>query len=97
MERIVMDIDQTNFWPNLLIVIETIARADFVAFDLEMTGFGTKTSQSIDSFTQHLYDQAKEAAKTFNILQVGISCASYDDEVGGTGSLPVPLLFDCSC
>lgn len=76
-----MDIDQTNFWPNLLLVIETISRADFVAFDLEMTGVSMRTDQSIESFTQHLSNQGKAAAQTFNILQVGISCASYDDEI----------------
>jgi poly(A)-specific ribonuclease len=74
-----MDIDRFNFWQTLPAVLEAISLSDYVAFDLEMTGIsggrGDKSSEHPESTAYRL---AAEAARMFQILQVGLACLSYD-------------------
>jgi poly(A)-specific ribonuclease len=80
MERQVLNVDQSNFWPMFPAIVEAIFYSESVSFDLEMTGVKTRTDGWTESHTQHTYQQAKAAAQIFNILQVGISCAFYDED-----------------
>ncbi|KAK4044601.1 ribonuclease H-like domain-containing protein [Parachaetomium inaequale] len=74
-----MDIDRFNFWQTLPGVLEAISLSEYVAFDLEMTGI---SGHSADKALQHTestaYHHAAEAARTFQILQIGLTCLSYD-------------------
>ncbi|KAH6636288.1 ribonuclease H-like domain-containing protein [Chaetomium tenue] len=72
-----MDIDRFNFWQTLPTVLEAISLANYVSFDLEMSGIPSSVgvSQPAESTFYHL---AAEAARTFQILQVGLTCLSYD-------------------
>ncbi|KAH6849976.1 ribonuclease H-like domain-containing protein [Chaetomium sp. MPI-CAGE-AT-0009] len=72
-----MDVDRFNFWQTLPTVLEAISLSDYVSFDLEMSGIPNSvgTSQPTESTFYHL---AAEAARTFQILQVGLTCLSYD-------------------
>ncbi|KAK4455931.1 ribonuclease H-like domain-containing protein [Podospora aff. communis PSN243] len=80
MERQVLNVDQSNFWPMFPAIIEAISYSEFVSFDLDMTGVKTRTDGWTESHKQQTYQQAKAAAQIFNILQVGISCAFYDED-----------------
>ncbi|KAK0623185.1 ribonuclease H-like domain-containing protein [Immersiella caudata] len=82
MERQVLNINQAYFWLSFPADIEAISSAEFVSFDLEMTGVKARIDKPTAPLTQHIYQQAKGAAQIFNILQVGISCASYDGDSG---------------
>lgn len=75
--QLTMDVDRFNFWQTLPTVLEAISLADYVAFDLEMSGIPNLVgaSQPTESTFYHL---AAEAARTFQILQVGLTCLSYD-------------------
>ncbi|KAB5558163.1 CAF1 family ribonuclease-domain-containing protein [Coniochaeta sp. 2T2.1] len=70
-----MQISSKNYWESLPVVLEAIAVADYIAFDLEMTGVQTKTvtvpDQKALAFAYHI---AKEAAERFQIVQFGITC-----------------------
>ena len=84
-----MEIDQGHYRKQLLTVLKHISRASFVAFDLEMSGINKKTVFGIDGSArdgkptlQQLYEETKEAAETFQILQVGITCVEEDREKG---------------
>jgi len=81
----VININGSNFWLNLPVVINAISTSEFVSFDLEMTGVRTRADNWTESMVQHLYLQAKAAAQIFNVLQIGISCASYSE--GDEGKL----------
>lgn len=72
-----MDVDRFNFWQTLPTILEAISLADSVSFDLEMSGIPNSVgvSQPAESTFYHL---AAEAARTFQILQVGLTCLSYD-------------------
>lgn len=75
-----MDIDCESFWHKLPAVLQAISEATFVSIDLEMTGVTIKKSGSNEKLSlSEAYQEAKEVADTFQILQVGLTCASYDE------------------
>lgn len=79
-----MDINRFNFWHTLPVVLETISLSDYVAFDLEMTGVaGRSTNTTPDRTEAAAYRRAVEAATTFQILQIGLTCLSYDHKQKG--------------
>lgn len=79
-----MEISSENFWESLAVVIEAIATATYVSFDLEMTGIYTKTSMAFAKLAINMvYEKAKEAAERFQIVQFGLTCISYDKKAGG--------------
>jgi poly(A)-specific ribonuclease len=74
-----MDITQSNFWVNLPVVLDTIAGADFIAIDLEMTGVKRREDKILRRPSpEDIYQQARRGAETFQVLQVGLTCARYD-------------------
>lgn len=84
----IIDIDATNFWRLLPQVLEEIAGAEYVSFDLEMTGIRVKNglSDRQDKFSvEEYYAAACEVAQTFQIIEFGMSCSKYDTEKSKPG------------
>jgi poly(A)-specific ribonuclease len=79
-----MDINGSNYWGSLPVVLEAIAKASYVAIDLEMTGVKTKDlSTSSKPTLEDVYDQAKRAAEKFQIVQFGLTCITYHKTAKG--------------
>ncbi|RDL34454.1 Ribonuclease H-like protein [Venustampulla echinocandica] len=83
-----MDIDQANFRRHLLSILKHIASANFITFDLEMSGITTRPKYSMGDRShdinkptlQQQYDEMRSAAETFQVLQIGITCVEEDHE-----------------
>lgn len=86
-----MDIDNKNFKKKLYGILENIADATFVSFDLEMSGinkraYGTQDHSDGKPDLQTLYEQTKHAAETYQVLQFGMTIVE-EDRAGGTSSI----------
>eukprot|EP00434_Breviolum_minutum_P021573 symbB.v1.2.019041.t1/scaffold1537.1/size118942/6 len=70
-------------------VLEEVRRAEFVAFDLELTGLHVKNERFIG--VERCYGAHREGARTFLPVQVGLCAARRDPakSVGTGGSLDV--------
>lgn len=81
-----MEIDGHDFRYQLLHVLKHISNATFVSFDLEMSGINTRRgdrSHDVGKPTlQQQYEEMKEAAETFQVLQLGITCVEEDRDKG---------------
>ncbi|KAG9237194.1 ribonuclease H-like domain-containing protein [Amylocarpus encephaloides] len=79
-----MDIDEAHFRKHLLSILHNIANASFVTIDLEMSGITTKPQNGQHRFgkpsLQHVYEDMRDAAATYQIVQVGITCVEEDHE-----------------
>jgi len=79
-----MEIDASSFPYHLLGLIINISEADFVSFDLELSGIPSrlpnrKPRAGAGRFTlEERYAETKEGADRYQILQVGITCARFD-------------------
>ena len=91
-----MEVDQTHFKKELLPILKHIANSSFVSFDLEMSGinrhsrFGLKDGgyDNGKPSLQHLYEEIRSAAETFQVLQIGITFVEEDREKGESLSKP---------
>jgi hypothetical protein len=81
----IMDINRFKFWHTLPVVLEAIPLSDYVAFDLEMTGVvtGHARNKSPAHTQATAYRLAVEVATTFQMLQIDLTCLSYDDKQKG--------------
>lgn len=89
-----MDINRSNFWPNLVSIIKAISYSHSIAIDLEMTGIATReTEERINPTLLQVYEGARQAATAFTILQVGLTCIFWDEEEEAytTKSFNIPL------
>lgn len=85
-----MEINQDHFRQQLLPVLRSIAKATFVSFDLEMSGISTRPKFSAGDRShdvgkpslQKQYDDMRNAAETFQVLQFGITCVEEDRDKG---------------
>lgn len=85
-----MDVDQVHFIPQLLSILKAISAATFVTFDVEMSGISTKQRHGPNDRSRMLgkptlqeqYEETKDAAETYSILQIGITCVEEDRERG---------------
>lgn len=78
-----MDVDAATFPHQLLGLFTNIAEADFVSFDLELSGIPSriqdKPPRGPGRFTmEERYAETKMGADRYQILQVGITCARFD-------------------
>ena len=78
-----MDVDAATFPHHLLWILINIAEADFVSFDLELSGIPSriqdKPPRGPGRFTmEERYAETKMGADRYQILQVGITCARFD-------------------
>jgi poly(A)-specific ribonuclease len=85
-----MDVDHEHYRKELLPILRNIANADFVTFDLEMSGITTRPKFSSGDHSHDVgkptleqqYQELKSAAEIFQILQIGITCVEVDREKG---------------
>ncbi|KAF2821557.1 CAF1-domain-containing protein [Ophiobolus disseminans] len=79
-----MEVDAASFPHHLLGLFINISEADFVSFDLELSGIPSRLPNRQPRagggrFTlEERYAETKEAANRYQILQVGITCARFD-------------------
>lgn len=78
-----MDIDAANFKRQLLPILKHIANASFVTIDLEMSGISTHGPRKVGKPSlQEFYEDMKEAAETYAMVQLGITIVEEDKERG---------------
>ncbi|EDU42758.1 CAF1 family ribonuclease [Pyrenophora tritici-repentis] len=78
-----MDVDAASFPHHLLGLMVNISEADFVSFDLELSGIPSriqdKPARGSGRLTlEERYAETKMGADRYQILQVGITCARFD-------------------
>jgi poly(A)-specific ribonuclease len=78
-----MEVDAASFPNHLLGLFINISEADFVSFDLELSGIPSKIqdkpARGPGRFTmEERYQETKMGADRYQILQVGITCAKFD-------------------
>ncbi|KAL1796704.1 hypothetical protein ACET3X_005244 [Alternaria dauci] len=78
-----MEVDAETFPYHLLGMLIHISEADFVSFDLELSGIPSripdKPAHGPGRFTmEERYAETKMGADRYQILQVGITCARFD-------------------
>lgn len=87
-----MDVTKTSFYPLLLDILTDISESYFVAFDLELSGVPVKqptASRRVGRPSlQERYQEVKEAAEKYSILQIGLTCVREDLETGRYISRP---------
>lgn len=92
-----MDVDRFSFSSQLGALLEAIAKAHFVAFDLELSGIQSRQFSLTDAphggkhTLQERYVDLKAAAERYQVLQVGLTCVEQDSE---TGALQRCLILD---
>ncbi len=85
-----MEVDHERFRKELLPILRNISNAAFVTIDLEMSGISTKPKFSSGDRSHDVgkptleqqYQEMKNAAETFQVLQIGITCVEIDREKG---------------
>ena len=86
-----MDVDRKTFLWQLPRILNAIATAHFVSFDLELSGIPGKVGRKIRRFDeingtkqtlQERYQEAKEAAGKYQVLQIGLTCVVEDNQSG---------------
>ncbi|KAH7408718.1 ribonuclease H-like domain-containing protein [Phaeosphaeria sp. MPI-PUGE-AT-0046c] len=79
-----MEVDAASFPHDLLGLLINISEADFVSFDLELSGIPSRLPNRQPrpgggKFTlEERYAETREGANRYQILQVGITCARFD-------------------
>lgn len=83
-------------------MLRALAKAHFVAVDFELSGIQSKTIHKAKGFDKHQggkqtlqqrYDEAKEAAEKYQILQVGLTIVIEDAETGWCSSSKAFMRF----
>ena len=79
-----MDITRASFPTEFLQILEHVADSHFIAFDLEFSGVaGRRTRPDGGKFTlQQMYDDVREAAMKYRVLQVGLTIVKEDLDQG---------------
>lgn len=77
-----MEVGPGQFWNELLPILKNISNARFIAVDVEMSGISTRTRYSPKGrfnetgkpSLQEQYEETKEAAERYQVLQIGLTC-----------------------
>lgn len=85
-----MEVDHKGFRKELFPILRNIANAAFVTLDLEMSGISTRPKFSSGDRSHDVgkptleqqYQEMRNAAETFQVLQIGITCVEVDREKG---------------
>ena len=78
-----MEVSSAKFLSHLASVIPMIADAKFVVIDLEMSGINPPSAPRLAKPTmEEVYHRAREATKTFRMLQFGLTCIMQDETDG---------------
>jgi hypothetical protein len=87
-----MDVTSQNFWQTFPAVVRDLARADFAAIDLEMTGIISKDARLAKLSMNDVYDRARKVAMTHQVIQFGLTCTQYVKETDGKLThFPLPV------
>ena len=78
-----MEVDGPSFPQHLLGLLINISEADFVSFDLELSGIPSRLPNKKPRGPGRLtledrYAETREGANRYQILQVGLTCAKFD-------------------
>ena len=101
----IMDVDQIAFPWQLPLILKAVANAHFVALDLELSGIHSKPlhRNKVDhghkQSLQERYEETKEAAERYQVLQVGLTVVREDRERGGFSGILLSIsiaLTGCS-
>ena len=93
-----MDVSQDCFLRALLAILKHLLGADFVSLDLEMSGITIRAKGSDGERRagkpshQEAYDEMRQAAEKYQVLQIGITCVEAIIEKGES----IPFLPFCS-
>ncbi|KAI1313681.1 CAF1-domain-containing protein [Xylaria venustula] len=68
-----------DFWSTLPDFMGALAQSRWVAIDVEMSGSLSSGDITLHNTAQARYKQVKEAAETFQILQVGFTFCKFDE------------------
>lgn len=79
-----MDVSSRQFSSELVKIIQLIADSHFVALDLEFSGIcGRRARGSRGKVPlQQVYEDVKEAAEKYQVLQVGLTIVEEDAQKG---------------
>jgi len=86
-----MEVDRSNFHWQLPRMLRALANAHFVAVDFELSGIQSKAIHKAKAVDKHLgrkqtmqqrYEEVKEAAEKYQILQVGLTIVIEDNQNG---------------
>jgi len=85
-----MEVDQQHFWAELIPILKNISKSSFVTVDVEMSGISTRQRYSPNGrfnetgkpSLQEQYEETKEAAERYRILQIGFTCIEEDRQSG---------------
>ncbi|MCJ1246045.1 hypothetical protein MMC30_003249 [Trapelia coarctata] len=86
-----MEVDRSSFHWQLPRMLRALAKAHFVAVDFELSGIQSKTihrAKGVDKHQgrkqtlQQRYEEVKEAAEKYQILQVGLTIVIQDEQTG---------------
>jgi hypothetical protein len=80
-----MDITRSRFPFELIKIIDLIANSHFIAFDLEFSGIAGRRKDRMKPALQEVYEDIKEAADQYQVLQVGLTVV-HEDLI--TGKMP---------
>ncbi len=96
-----MDVTCHDFQPKLRLILEAISKSLFVSFDLELSGIPSRQTNKPRDPTQHdrgkqtlqqRYEETKQAAERYQVLQLGITCVEEDVERGVLMQKKAPTL-----
>lgn len=79
-----MDVSSREFSSELVKIIQLIAHSHFVALDLEFSGISSRRARGGRNrlSLQQVYEEVQEAAKLYQVLQVGLTIVEEDAEKG---------------
>ena len=75
-----MDVDKIAFPSRLLEILEALSACSFVSIDFEFSGVVSKPTTRTKQTLQERYAEVREAADKYQILQVGLTCATFSRE-----------------
>jgi poly(A)-specific ribonuclease len=79
-----MDVSSRQFPSELVKILQLIADSHFVALDLEFSGISSRRARGGRSRLSlpKVYEEVKEAAKQYQVLQVGLTIVEEDIQKG---------------
>ncbi|KAG9198722.1 hypothetical protein G6514_009672 [Epicoccum nigrum] len=78
-----MEVDGPSFAAHLVRLLTDISKADFVSFDLELSGIPSRLPDKKPRGAGRLtmddrYEETREGANRYQILQIGLTCGRFD-------------------
>jgi poly(A)-specific ribonuclease len=75
-----MDVNKVAFFPRLLGILEAVSQAHFVSIDFELSGVPGRSERKGEQTLESRYEELREAAARYQILQIGLTTAEQDSE-----------------